>query len=210
MIGFSRRQSWVIGLCVLFALLMVTTHVIQPRYGANDFASLTQAALPYAFAVSAQTIVVLAGGIDLSVAAMMAVTSVTAAMLMRDSSPVSAVYAVPLVIALGFALGALNGILIVISRAPDIVVTLAMLFVLQGVALLILPSPGGGAADWLKAMVVGAPSIPGLPDGITAWVPDALVLLVVAVCIVWIPLKRSQLGLGIYAIGSSALAAFLA
>jgi ribose transport system permease protein len=208
MITFSRRQSWVIGLVVLFILLLVATRIIQPSYGATDFASLTQAALPYAFAVAAQTIVVLAGGIDLSVAAMMAVTSVTAALLMKDSSAVSAFYAVPLVIALGFALGALNGILIVVSKVPDIVVTLAMLFVLQGVALLILPTPGGGAADWLKALVVGSLSIPGVPDGILAWVPHALVLVVIAICVVWIPLKRSQLGLGIYAIGSSELAAF--
>jgi ribose transport system permease protein len=208
MISFSRRQSWVIGLVVLFILLLVATRIIQPSYGATDFASLTQAALPYAFAVAAQTIVVLAGGIDLSVAAMMAVTSVTAALLMKDSSAVSAFYAVPLVIALGFVLGALNGILIVVSKVPDIVVTLAMLFVLQGVALLILPTPGGGAADWLKALVVGSLSIPGVPDGILAWVPHALVLVVITICVVWIPLKRSQLGLGIYAIGSSELAAF--
>jgi ribose transport system permease protein len=208
MIEFSRRQSWVIGLFVLFAVLFVTTRFIQPSYGARDFASLTQAALPYAFAVAAQTVVVLAGGIDLSIAAMMAVTSVTAALLMKDQSAASALYAVPLVIAFGFALGALNGILIIITRVPDIVVTLAMLFVLQGVALLILPSPGGGAADWLKALVVGSLSIPGLPDAISAWIPHALLLVVIAACVVWIPLKRSQLGLGIYAIGSSELAAF--
>ena len=83
-----------------------------------------------------------------------------------------------------------------------------MLFVLQGVALLILPSPGGGAADWLKSLVVGSVSIPGVPDGLSGWVPHALVVLVIAACVVWIPLKRSQLGLGIYAIGSSQLAAF--
>lgn len=208
MIGFTRRQSWVIGLMVLFLALLVSTHFIQPSYGANDFGSLTQAALPYAFAVAAQTVVVLAGGIDLSVAAMMAVTSVTAAVLMRDSSATSALYAVPLVLALGFALGALNGILIILTKVPDIVVTLAMLFVLQGVALLILPSPGGGAAGWLMALVVGPLQIPDIPESITAWLPHALVLLVVAVALVWIPLKRSQLGLGIYAIGSSELAAF--
>ena len=208
MIGFSRRQSWVIGLVVLFVLLFVTTRIIRPSYGASDFTSLAQAALPYAFAVAAQTIVVLAGGIDLSVAAMMSVTSVTAALLMKDSSAASALYAVPLVIGLGFLLGALNGVLIVVSKVPDIVVTLAMLFVLQGVALLILPTPGGGAADWLKALVVGPLSIPGIPDGILAWVPHALVLLVIAIAVVWVPLKRSRLGLGIYAIGSSELAAF--
>lgn len=208
MIGFSRRQSWVIGLVAIFVVLLVTTRLIQPDYGVRDFASLAQAALSYAFAVAAQTIVVLAGGIDLSVAAMMAVTSVTAAVLMSDQSAVSAFYAVPAVLALGFALGALNGILIVVSKVPDIVVTLAMLFVLQGVALLILPSPGGGAAAWLKTLVVGSVSIPGLPDTISAWLPNALLLLVVAIAVVWIPLRRSRLGLGIYAIGSSELAAF--
>ena len=208
MIGFSRRQSWVIGLLVLFVLLFWITRFIQPSYGAHDFGSLTQAALPYAFAVAAQTVVVLAGGIDLSVAAMMSVTSVTAAVLMRDSSPMSALYTMPIVIAFGFVLGALNGILIVLTKVPDIVVTLAMLFVLQGLALLILPSPGGGAADWLKALVVGSMTIPGVPDGVTTWLPHALVLLALTLAIVWIPLKRSLLGLGIYAIGSSELAAF--
>ncbi len=60
-------------------LLFVVTKLIQPGYGAGDFGSLVRAVLPYAFAVAAQTIVVIAGGIDLSVASMMALTSVTAA-----------------------------------------------------------------------------------------------------------------------------------
>ena len=47
-------------------------------------------------------------------------------------------------------MGALNGLLIVVTRVPDIVVTLAMLFVWQGVALLILNAPGGAAAPWLR------------------------------------------------------------
>jgi ribose transport system permease protein len=208
MIGFARRQSWVIGLFALFALLLVVTRIVQPHYGASDFNSLAQAALPYAFAVAGQAIIVLAGGIDLSIAAMMAVTSVTAAVLMKDSSAASAMYAVPLVIAFGFLLGALNGVLIVVSRVPDIVVTLAMLFVLQGLALLILPSPGGGAADWLRSLSVGPLPIPGVPEAVSAWVPRALVFLVIAIGVVWIPLRRSHLGLSIYAIGSSQLAAF--
>jgi ribose transport system permease protein len=97
--------------------------------------------------------------------------------------------------------------LIVVTRVPDIVVTLAMLFVLQGAALLVLQAPGGAVAEWLRAAIVGTFPIPGLPE-ISAWIPKALVLLVVCLCIVWIPLKRSKLGLSIYAIGSSELAAF--
>jgi ribose transport system permease protein len=208
MIAFVRRNTWVIGLCALFAILLVATKFIQPNYGANDFGSLVRAALPYVFAVASQAIVVIGGGIDLSVASMMAVTSVTAAVLMNGASEEFAFVVIPLVLALGFCLGAVNGILIVITRVPDIVVTLAMLFVFQGLALLILESPGGAAALWLKAMVVGTIVIPGVPAWITMWIPNALVMLTVLLALVWVPLKRSRLGLAIYAVGSSELAAF--
>ncbi|RWO18852.1 ABC transporter permease [Mesorhizobium sp.] len=202
-----RRQGWVAGLLVLFAVLLVITRLIQPGYGSGDFGSLVRAVLPYAFAVAAQTIVVIAGGIDLSVGAMMALTSVTAASMMDGASEEYALFVVPFVLAMGLVLGAVNGMLIVVTRVPDIVVTLATLFVLQGAALLVLGAPGGAVAEWLRATIVGTVSIPGLPE-ISAWIPKALVLLVVCLCIIWIPLKRSKLGLSIYAIGSSELAAF--
>src|SRR6185436_6678249 len=137
----------------------------------GDFGSLVRAALPYAFAVAAQTTVVLAGGIDLSVAAMMALTSVTAASMMNGASEEFAALVVPFVLLLGLALGALNGLLIVVTRVPDIVVTLATLFVLQGAALLVLDAPGGAVAEWLKGLIVGTISIPGVPPDITAWIP---------------------------------------
>ncbi|RLP27120.1 ABC transporter permease [Mesorhizobium sp. YM1C-6-2] len=208
MMRILRQQGWIAGLLVLFVLLFIAARVIQPSYGAGDFGSLVSAVLPFAFAVAAQTVVVIAGGIDLSVAAMMAVTSVTAAALMAGASEEFALLVVPFVLLMGFALGALNGILIVVTRVPDIVVTLATLFMLQGAALLILPAPGGGSADWLRSLIFGTVPLPVLPAAVTAWFPKALLLLVVLLCIVWIPLKRSRLGLSIYAIGSNELAAF--
>jgi ribose transport system permease protein len=208
MIAFFRRNTWVVGLWALFILLLVVTRIIQPSYGAGDFGSLVRAALPYAFAVAAQAIVVIGGGIDLSVASLMAVASVTAAVMMNGASEEYAFFVVSFVLLLGFLIGAANGLLIVITRVPDIVVTLATLFVLQGVALLILPSPGGGAALWLKATMTGTIAIPGVPLAVTAWIPNALILLIVCLAAVWLPLRRSRLGLAIYAIGSSELAAF--
>ncbi|MFD1983965.1 ABC transporter permease [Mesorhizobium newzealandense] len=205
---FLRRQGWVFGLFVLFVVLFIVTRLIQPAYGSNDFGSLVRAVLPYAFAVAAQTVVVIAGGIDLSVAAMMALTSVTAASMMNGASEEYALFVVPFVLAMGLVLGAVNGMLIVVTRVPDIVVTLATLFVLQGAALLVLDAPGGAAAEWLKGLISGTVPIPGLPDGIDAWLPKALLVLVICLCIIWIPLRRSRLGLSIYAIGSSELAAF--
>ncbi|HET6158631.1 MAG TPA: ABC transporter permease [Dongiaceae bacterium] len=203
-----HRQGWVIGLIALFAVLLAGTWAIQPDYGPGGIGSLVRAVLPYAFAVAAQTMVVIGGGIDLSIASMMALTSVTAARIMGGASEEFAILVVPFVLLLGLFLGAINGVLIVITRVPDIIVTLAMLFVWQGAALLILESPGGGAAEWLRSLVVGTIAIPGLPEAITQWIPKALVLIVVCLCVVWIPLHRSRLGLSIYAIGSSSLAAF--
>jgi ribose transport system permease protein len=127
---------------------------------------------------------------------------------MDGASEEFAILVVPLVLTLGLLLGAINGALIVLTRVPDIVVTLAMLFVWEGAALLVLASPGGAAAEWLKALLVGTVDIPGVPDAITDWIPKALVLLVVSIAAVWIPLRRSRLGLSIYAIGSNNLAAF--
>ncbi len=208
MMRFLRQQGWVTGLFILFVILFTLTRIIQPSYGAGDFGSLVRAVLPYAFAVAAQTVVVIAGGIDLSVASMMALTSVTAASMMDGAGEEYALFVVPFVLAMGLVLGAVNGILIVVTRVPDIVVTLATLFVLQGAALLVLGAPGGGAADWLRGLIIGTVHLPGVPDGIDAWIPKGLVLLIVILCIIWIPLRRSRLGLSIYAIGSSELAAF--
>jgi ribose transport system permease protein len=207
-IRFSGRHAWVIGLFVLLGVLLVFTKIIQPGYGASGVGSLARAALPFAFAVAAQTVVVIAGGIDLSIASMMALTSVTAASLMDGASEEFAILVVPMVLVLGLVLGAINGALIVVSRVPDIVVTLAMLFVWEGAALLVLEAPGGSAANWLKSFIIGTVAIPGVPAAITDWIPRALILLVVCLCIVWIPLVRSRLGLSIYAIGSDSLAAF--
>ena len=200
MTAMIRRNAWVIGLIALFAALNIVTRLIQPNYGSADVDSLMRAALPYVFAVAAQVVVVIAGGIDLSVASMMAVCSVTAATMMAGQSEAYAMFVVPFVLLAGLSLGAVNGVLIIVTRVPDIVVTLAMLFVLQGVALLILPAPGGAAAAWLKGLIIGPLLVP--------WLPKTLILIGFCLCVVWLPLKRSRLGLSLYAIGSDELAAF--
>ncbi len=193
-------NSWTLGLAALLAALLLITKLIQPDFGASGLDSLARAALPFAFATVGMAIVVLAGGIDLSIAAMMAVASVTAAVLMDGATDAGSVPIVIGVLALGLLMGAINGTLITITKVPDIVVTLAMLFVWQGVALLILNAPGGSIAPWLRAMITGNLG----PD----WLPRAVVFLAVITAVIWLPVRRSKLGLRLYAIGSDPLAAF--
>ncbi len=203
-----EANAWTLGLAVLLVLLLLTTKLIQPEFGVSGLDSVARSALPFAFATVGMAVVVIAGGIDLSVAAMMSVASVTAAVLMDGATDGQAALVVVAVLAVGALMGAINGSLIVLTRVPDIVVTLAMLFVWQGVALLILNAPGGAAAPWLRALAVGGVTIPGVPAHLTEWLPKALVFLLVFVALIWLPIRRSKLGLMFYAVGSDALAAF--
>ena len=192
-----RGDAWTVGLIAIFVALLVATNLVRPSF---DLRALAIASLPVAFAAAGQAIVVISGGIDLSIGSVMALTNVIAAVLLVDASPEVSVAVVLLVLATGVVVGAVNGVLVVVSRVPDIVVTLAMLFVWAGAALLVLGTPGGGSAPWLRELISGDVGI--------ELVPRALIVLLVIVGIVWIPLRRSRLGLSIYAVGSNQLAAF--
>ncbi len=194
------RSAWTLGLIGFLIVLLVITRLIQPSYGVTGIQSLAISVLPLALAAVAQAIVVISGGIDLSIGAMMALTSVVAAALMKDQSEAFGVVVVLGVLGLGLLIGAVNGLVVVATRVPDIVVTLAMSFVWAGCALLVLKTPGGGSAVWLKDLVTGS--------FLSEWIPRAAVVLIVVVAAVWIPIQRSRLGLAIYAIGSDRLAAF--
>jgi ribose transport system permease protein len=198
-LDWLRHNAWTLGLIAFLVVLFVFTKTIQPSYGPPGIQSLASAVLPLGLAAVGQAIVVISGGIDLSIGSIMALMSVVSASLMKAYPDLS----VPIVIGvllLGVLVGAVNGGLVVVTRVPDIVVTLAMSFVWAGCALLVLKTPGGAAAAWLKDLVVGPLFI--------EWLPKAAVLMVVLVSVIWIPLRRSRLGLSIYAIGSNQLAAF--
>lgn len=198
--SWARHHSWAVGLVVFLIVLLLFTKGIQPRYGAAGIQGLAISVMPLVLAAMAQAIVVIGGGIDLSIAAIMALTSVVSATLMKGQSEEFGIAVVLGVLALGIILGSINGALVVITRVPDIVVTLAMSFVWAGTALLVLKTPGGGSAHWLKDLVIG-------PLG-HELIPKAAVVLILVVAIIWIPLRGSTIGLSIYAIGSNKLAAF--
>ncbi len=191
-----RKHAWLIGLVALLLVLLAITKLIQPSFAASGLESIARAALPFAFATAGMAVVVIVGGIDLSVASMMAVCAVSAAVLMERMSGLPAIV---VVLGIGLAMGLINGALIVLTRVPDIVVTLAMLFVWEGIALLILETPGGSTTDWVQQSIRGS-IVPGLPI--------ALAIMIACIALIWLPLRRSKLGISIYATGSDELAAF--
>jgi len=176
------------------------TVAIHPDFGSFEIQSLALGALPLALAAAAQAIVVISGGIDLSVGSMIAVSNVLSASLMQHADFRQSLAISIFVLAAGAGLGLLNGLVVAASRIPDVVATLTTGFIWGGVALVIMEKPGGGAPP--EFLNLGAGTL------FTSWLPNAVILLVVAVAVIWIPLRGSKLGLQLYAIGSDRVAAF--
>ena len=203
---FGKIWSAVAGRPALFgmpALLLVFlagTAAIHPSFDSFDAQSVAMAALPLACAAAAQAVVVISGGIDLSIGSVIAVANVLAARTMNNASFGEALLLAVAILGAGAAIGAVNGLLVIVSRVPDVIVTLTTGFIWGGVALLILEKPGGGAP----------PEFANLGTGtlISEWLSNSLVLLIASLAIVWIPVVMSRTGLRIYATGSDRIAAF--
>jgi ribose transport system permease protein len=198
--GLFARNLVLFGMPALLILFLAMTVAIHPTFNSFDAQSVAMAALPLAFAAAAQSVVVISGGIDLSIGSVMAVANVLAASTMEQSGFGQSLLLAAAIICAGAVVGMVNGLLVVLSRVPDVIVTLTTGFIWGGVALLILEKPGGGAPDDFLALGTGTFG--------TEWVSNSLILLIVSAAAVWVPVRRSKLGLMIYAVGSDRVAAF--
>jgi len=199
-----RRHGWTVGVYVLlFVLVMYWRSATALPWGPFDVQSVCIDAMPLAFAACGQAIVIISGGIDLSIGSLMSLVNVVAARWMLHMSFREAIaYGLLLVLA-GALAGALTGFVIVWTRVADIIVTLAMLFVWAGCALAVMTIPSGGIPIRLGSLVT--------VDTIwSTWFPAALAILVGVVAAIWLPIRRSRVGLALYAIGSNRSAAYLA
>ena len=199
----ASRHGWTIGVYVLLLLLIIAyIWALAPvTFTSFDLKTIVIGGLPLAFAAMAQAVIVISGGIDLSLGVMVAVINVLAASLMEDQS-----FATSLLIAfglmiVGMVMGSINGGLCVITGVPDIVVTLAMSFVWGGVALLIMRTPGGGSPLEYQALGTGVFGF--------EWIPAGAVVIALVLALVWLPIRWRRPGFAIYAIGSNRDRAYL-
>ena len=82
-VAWARRNTWTIGLIGLLVVFLSLTKLIQPNYGAPGIQGLAISILPIAFAAVAQAIVVISGGIDLSVGSVVGFTTVFLAVVVQ-------------------------------------------------------------------------------------------------------------------------------
>lgn len=198
------RNGWTLGVWLLLGALIVWYAMLIPRFGAFQIASISKNSLPLVYLAIGQAIIVIAGGIDLSMGALLLLSNVIAARFMADQ-PIGIVLLVALGIIIVLAiLNAFVGYIITISAVPDIVVTLATSYVWSGVALWVLPSPGGGTAPEFRWLFTGSQA------GIGGSYVVPMVMMMIPAIAVFLFARRTRIGLAMYAIGSSSVAARLA
>jgi len=139
------------------ALVLLAIAYLNPRaISYFGFTLMLNLAIPIALATIAQMFVIAGNDLDLSIGAFVGFVGCVTATWLRDAPPLGFLTLLGC-IAVYAALGAL----IHLRNLPSIVVTLGMSFVWQGLAILLLPKPGGKAPGWLLAtMGVKPPFIP--------------------------------------------------
>ena len=194
----SQKSDIVLVYLFLF-ILMAVTQVLNSKFLTfYNLRNLMASTLPYLFIALAQMTVILLGGIDLSVGAMISVTVSVCAVSMGDG-PMGWVPGVLAAIALGACMGFINGVVVVKGRLQAIVATLATSSIYGGVAYLILPTPGGYINPEFAKLLTGyAKGLKVIP----------FVIFIVVVVLMWVFLTRTKLGRDIYATGGNAEAAY--
>ena len=143
-------------------MLLAGVFYLQPRaMSYNGLNLLFNLAVPIALATIAQMLIMAVNDLDLSMGTFVSFVACVAATYLHDTPLLGG-----LILLAAIAVYALMGVIIYIRDLPSIVVTLGMSFVWAGLAVLILPAPGGTAPEWARAVMISKP--PYMPMAIVA------------------------------------------
>ena len=143
-------------------MLLAGVFYLQPRaMSYNGLNLLFNLAVPIALATIAQMLIMAVNDLDLSMGTFVSFVACVAATYLHDTPLLGAA-----ILLAAIAVYALMGVIIYIRDLPSIVVTLGMSFVWAGLAVLILPAPGGTAPEWARAVMISKP--PFMPMAIVA------------------------------------------
>ena len=195
----ARHRELILAAIVLVMVLGISAYA--PAFGAPDnlLATLNDTGFLFMMAV-AQMIVILTRGIDLSVAANLALTGMLTAMLGRAHPELPAIAFVAVGLLVGLGLGLINGSLVAMLGIPPIVVTLGTLAVFRGMIVVV----GGGGQVNASDMGETFQELPKLTVfGLSSIFWIAALLAVLA----WLFLNLTRPGRALYAVGCNPVAA---
>ena len=171
------------------ALLLAGVFYLQPRaMSYNGLNLLFNLAVPIALATIAQMLIMAVNDLDLSMGTFVSFVACVTATYLNDT-PLLGI----LILTAAVAVYAGMGVVIHLRGLPSIVVTLGMSFVWAGLAVLILPAPGGAAPAWIRALMVSKPPL----------VPMAIIASALIAVVAHLLIMRSSLGVLIRGTGGN-------
>jgi len=200
----QRRLAWrstlqALGMLPVLIILAIVFELMSGRFlSFQNLSIVAQQASINIVLAAGMTFVILTGGIDLSVGSILAAAAMVA--ILGSKIPEWGMLGIPAALLMGLALGFINGALIAFARLPPFIVTLGSLTAVRGLARLL----GGDTTQFnpqLPFAFIGNGHVFGIP-----W----LVIIALAVVLVsWFILRRTVLGVHIYAVGGNPDAARL-
>lgn len=191
-----RRLGILIPFLILFTYLSLANSAFPTKVNMLNILDQQAATLIIA---AAGTLVLVAGGIDLSVGATYSLAGVTAAHLAQHMNPWVAIV---LGIGAGVLAGLVNGLVVTVLRINSLIATLAMAFVAGGVATRI--------TNGNLLVLFDRPSFGKLAQSQFLTVKTSIWIMVVSILVLGFILARATVGRYIYAVGGNAQAALLA
>jgi ribose transport system permease protein len=185
-----------LGIFILLVVLCIVVAVLNPQFlSPTNLQNTARQIGMYGIFSIGLGIVIITGGIDLSVGSVLALLGVLISMMLTDWGWPAAL-AVMVIILIAMALGAIHGLLITKLRMQPFIVTLCGLLFYRGLARFIASDEtkgfgAPGSFNWLRDMATG--NVFGIPT--------PFVLLIIISAIMWVVLHRSVFGRYLYAVG---------
>jgi rhamnose transport system permease protein len=198
---FRIRET---GIVVVLAVFVAITAAVQPRFlSATNIQFVLVDTTVFALLALGETMVVISRNVDLSVGSVVGLSAYLSTSLFGPHPGIPIVVVFLAGLGIGLACGVANGIMVAAGRVPSLVVTLATLYIIRGIVILIV----GG-----KEVV--AQSLPSafleIPKATVLGIPDVAIAVAVVTGIVAYYLRTFRSGRDLYAIGSNPEAARLA
>jgi ribose transport system permease protein len=186
------------ALLIFLVVLAINFYLQRNLFESRILTSNLRIFLPAMLLAAGQAIVVIGGGIDLSVGAMVSmINAILVTVILPDATPAMVVAGLLAGCLVGVLAGSLNGLAISYMRLQPIVTTYATSFVFAGIALWFLPRPGGKLP----------PDVPRLYRDAIAGVPF-VVYVIVGIILFWLLLRATRYGQYLYAVGGKPDAAY--
>jgi ribose transport system permease protein len=206
--GFAARLRMTVAenptvvLFIVLVFLVVITGIVEPNYlSAGGLRTTLLQAAPLGILAAAQTILMLSGGIDLSLTMIATASAYVAA----NQSPQGAAIAIVFGLLVGLAIGTANGIGVAIFRVNPLIMTLAMSSIVLGLF-----------TEWTQSILQGSTRVHefirmiGGSSFLSNLIPYSLLVWIALALIIFYVLRHSGWGRLLYAIGDNEVAAHLA